>query len=92
MLVDWTAPFADTELHIAPAATIQAEFKAYAGLYREALISGSPAYEFLCLYKIAEALWKRWRYCERAFLTSRICGRTLGVWYPPGKGIPQGTI
>jgi hypothetical protein len=59
MQVDWTAPFADTELRVAPAATIQAEFKAYAGLYREALIGGSPAYEFLCLYKIAEALWKR---------------------------------
>ena len=59
MQVDWAAPFHETELYVAPAATVQAEFKAYAGLYREALISGSPAYEFLCLYKIMEALWNR---------------------------------
>jgi len=59
MQVDWTAPFGEMELRIAPAGTVQAEFKAYAGLYREALTSGSPAYEFLCLYKIMEALWNR---------------------------------
>lgn len=33
MQVDWTAPFGDTELHIAPAGTVHAEFKAYAGLF-----------------------------------------------------------
>jgi hypothetical protein len=59
MQVDYTAPFAETALHIAPTANIRSEFKSYAGLYREAIISRSPAYEFLCLYKIAEALWKR---------------------------------
>jgi hypothetical protein len=59
MQVDWTAPFQETELFVAPAATVQAEFKAYAGLYREALISSSPAYEFLCLYKIMEAIRNR---------------------------------
>jgi hypothetical protein len=46
-------------LYVAPAATLQAEFKAYAGLYRGAPISGSPAYELLWLYKIMEALWNR---------------------------------
>jgi hypothetical protein len=35
---------------------LEPEFMYYAGLYREALNSNSPAYRFLCLYKIIEGM------------------------------------
>ena len=35
---------------------LESEFLYYAGLYREALNSNSPAYRFLCLYKIIEGV------------------------------------
>jgi hypothetical protein len=35
---------------------LESEFLYYAGLYREALNSNSPAYRFLCFYKIIEGL------------------------------------
>jgi len=35
---------------------LESEFRYYAGLYREALNSNSPAYKFLCLYKIIEGV------------------------------------
>ena len=35
---------------------LESEFRYYAGLYREALNSNSPAYRFLCFYKIIEGL------------------------------------
>lgn len=38
---------------------LESEFRYYAGLYREALNSNSPAYRFLCFYKIIEGLHLR---------------------------------
>jgi hypothetical protein len=35
---------------------LESEFRYYAGLYREALNSNSPAYRFLCFFKIIEGL------------------------------------
>jgi hypothetical protein len=35
------------------------EFEAYASIYREAVNSNSPLYQFLCFYKIAEGITKR---------------------------------
>lgn len=38
---------------------LESEFRYYAGLYREALNSNSPAYRFLCFYKIIEGIRAR---------------------------------
>jgi hypothetical protein len=35
------------------------EFRAFAGLYREAANTNSPVYEFLCLFKVAEGIRNR---------------------------------
>jgi hypothetical protein len=59
MQVDWRAPYPATSLRINPAANVSENFRAYAGLYREGISCQSDAYQLLCLYKIAEALWKR---------------------------------
>jgi hypothetical protein len=46
-------------LAIRPTANLQPEFRGYASLYREALNSNSSVYQFLCLFKMIEALQKR---------------------------------
>jgi hypothetical protein len=52
-----------TEVLFAVDSTVQlsAEFRGYAGLYREALNSNSPVYRFLCLYKIIDGILDRRR-------------------------------
>lgn len=46
-------------LAIRSTANLQPEFRGYASLYREALNSNSPVYQFLCLFKMIEAMLKR---------------------------------
>ena len=41
------------------------EFRGYAALYREALNTNSPSFEFLCLFKIIESLRGRRKRLER---------------------------
>jgi len=55
------APFA-----VAPAVNLQADFRGLASLYREALISNSQIYTFLCFYKITEAVQARRKRMLRA--------------------------
>jgi hypothetical protein len=43
----------------APILTYDPEFANFAALYREALVSNTPAYRYLCFYKILEASRKR---------------------------------
>jgi hypothetical protein len=65
----------------APINEYDAEFASLAALYREALLSNSPIYRYLCLYKIMEVSRKR---RERL-------GRKLGKGYRPirhGERIP----
>jgi hypothetical protein len=51
---------------------LEPEFMYYAGLYREALNSNSPAYRFLCLYKIIEGIrLRRSRLAEEARASGR---------------------
>lgn len=42
-----------------PATGLDPEFRLYAALYREALGSNSPSYQFLCLFKIIEGIQAR---------------------------------
>jgi len=44
---------------IAPTATMSKEYRSLAALYREALNSNTPAFQFLCCYKIIEGTRKR---------------------------------
>jgi hypothetical protein len=52
-------PFDDTPFALAAGGSMTTEFRAFAGLYREATNSNSAAYEFLCLFKIAEGVRNR---------------------------------
>ncbi len=38
---------------------MEPEFRYYAGIYREALNASSPAYRYLCFYKVVEAIFVR---------------------------------
>jgi methylamine utilization protein MauJ len=71
-------PSAETPLAIMPTANLPAEFRGYASLYREALNSNSPVYQFLCLFKMIEGMLKR-----RARLGSeaRKAGKTITRLY-----------
>jgi Methylamine utilization protein MauJ len=53
------APFWETPLFRVPSENLPEEFRKYASLYREAMNSNSPNYQFLCYYKIIEGLLKR---------------------------------
>lgn len=61
-----TLPFFDVPLIVAPQSRTQPDFRGVASLYREALNSNSPVYQFLCLYKIIEALRARRKKLQRA--------------------------
>ena len=56
-----TAPFPDVPASMTPTYGPSDELRKYASLYREALNSNSPNYQFLCLYKIIEGLRERRR-------------------------------
>jgi len=49
-------PPLETSFAVEAEPKLESEFLYYAGLYREALNSNSPAYRFLCLYKIIEGV------------------------------------
>lgn len=49
-------PYFDSPFAIVPTLQMQAEFRGYASLYREALNSNSGVYGFLCFFKIIEAV------------------------------------
>jgi hypothetical protein len=53
------SPHLENPMEIAPTATMSKEFCSLAGLYREALNSNTPAFQFLCYYKILEGIKKR---------------------------------
>jgi hypothetical protein len=52
-------PHFEVPLAIRATANLQPEFRGYASLYREALNSNSSVYQFLCLFKMIEAMLKR---------------------------------
>lgn len=56
--VGTTMPFPDVRLDAANQGSRSVEFANLSALYREGLVSSSVLYEFLCLFKIVEALRK----------------------------------
>jgi hypothetical protein len=56
--VSFLAPFLEVPLAV-PSAAPTAEFRGYASIYREALNTNSPVYQFLCFYKMLESLMAR---------------------------------
>jgi len=53
------SPHLERPMEIAPTATMSKEFRSLAALYREALNSNTPAFQFLCYFKILEGIRKR---------------------------------
>src|SRR5258708_22133693 len=45
-------PFDEMPFALASSGTMTVDFRAFAGLYREAVNSNSPVYEYLCLFKV----------------------------------------
>lgn len=60
-----TNPYLEAPFSVTPNAALKADFRGYAGLYREALASNSTVYRFLCIYKIIEGLRARRKRKER---------------------------
>jgi methylamine utilization protein MauJ len=52
-------PFQTTPLVCGPRAALTSDIRGYASLYREALNSNSPVYQFLCYFKIIESVRQR---------------------------------
>jgi len=73
-----TVPFFDVPLIVAPQSRTEPDFRGIASLYREALNSNSPVYQFLCLFKIIEALRARRKKLQRAAKAANT-GRTPAV-------------
>ena len=64
---DFTVPYSPAPFAAARRGlVISPAFRGFAGLYREALNSGSHVYQFLCLFKIIEGIRKRRDAAERA--------------------------
>ena len=61
------------------------EFRSYAALYREALNTNSPVYEFLCLFKIIESLR------GRRIRFARDAKKTNANYIPPTEVLPGNT-
>ena len=53
------SPYLEAPMAIQPTSNAGPEFRSFAALYREALNTDSPVYQFLCLFKILEALRAR---------------------------------
>jgi hypothetical protein len=54
--IGFVSPYLEAPMAINATSTFMPEFRSYAALYREALNTDSPVYEFLCLFKIIESL------------------------------------
>jgi len=57
--MDFKPPYFDSPLVGAPGTLLTSGFRAYASLYREALNSNSPVYQYLCYFKIIESVRRR---------------------------------
>lgn len=67
------SPIRESPMLVAPEGTLTKEFRANASLYREALNSNTPVFQFLCFFKIIEALLAR---RERTAVEAKARGET----------------
>lgn len=57
--ISFKSPYLEAPMAIQPTSNFGPEFRSFVALYREALNTDSPVYQFLCLFKILEALRSR---------------------------------
>jgi hypothetical protein len=77
------SPYLEAPMAIHAMTNFGPEFRSYAALYREALNTDTPVYQFLCLFKIIEALRAR-----RTRL-ARESKRTGGTYTAPVEQMPN---
>lgn len=63
--ISFVSPHIEAPLAVNPATTLMTEYRGIASLYREAMNTNSPVFQFLCFYKIIEALRARRKRLER---------------------------
>ncbi len=79
-------PYYELPMRIAPRATLPKDFRIYASFYREALISNTPVFQFLCLFKIIEGLRvRRERFIQEAVAAGQTPTRPLKEIIPASK-------
>jgi hypothetical protein len=81
--ISFVSPYLEAPMAINPTSNFGPEFRSYAALYREALNTNSPVYQFLCLFKIAEALRARRKRLARE------AKRTRTGYSDPDEGLPS---
>jgi hypothetical protein len=64
--ISFVSPYLEAPMAINATANFMPEFRSYAALYREAVNTKSPVFEFLCLFKIIESLRGRRTRLSRA--------------------------
>lgn len=84
--VSLLTPFVETPLYAVPTESMSNDFRLYASLYREAVSSNSPSYQFLCYFKIIEGIRKRH---ERRTIEARAQG--LPIPSIPREYVPATT-
>jgi SEC-C motif len=80
--ISLVSPYLAAPMAINATANFGSEFRSYAALYREALNTDTPVYQFLCLFKIIEALRAR-----RTRLT-REAKKNGGAYTSPTEQMP----
>jgi hypothetical protein len=70
------SPYPERPMLIAPTGTTTKEFRAHASLYREALNSNTPVFQFLCYFKIIEGIQER---RKRLAIEAKAAGATPSV-------------
>jgi len=83
--ISFVSPYLEAPMAINPTATFMPEFRSYAALYREALNTNSPVYEFLCLFKIIESLR------GRRIRLARTAKKNNTTYTPPTEVLPATT-
>jgi hypothetical protein len=77
------SPYLEAPMAINASTNFGPEFRSYAALYREALNTDTPVYQFLCLFKIIEALR------ARRIRLGREAKKKGGVYTAPIEQIPS---
>jgi hypothetical protein len=77
------SPYLERPMQIAATGTMSKEFRSLAALYREALISNTPPFQFLCYFKILEGIRKR---RQQLIAEARVAGTEIPK--PPAQIVP----
>ncbi len=83
--VSFVSPYLEAPMAIHATSNFSSEFRSYAALYREALNTNSPVFQFLCLFKIVESLRGRRKRLARE------AKRASAVFTDPDEALP-GTL